>query len=198
MIDLDEEKFENLITELTLQYGFDKTILSVVYPFLHRIGVLWQTGNISVAQEHFVSNIIKRKIIVAIDKLGPAKQNSKATFISFLPEWEYHELSLLFYTYILRKSGFSVVYLGQAVPVADLISVQNSYNAEYLLLTLTTTLPDETIFEYLSVLSKTFKKSKVFVYGNQVNTIEFKKLGNLVKIKSPEIFEELVSKIKLH
>jgi MerR family transcriptional regulator, light-induced transcriptional regulator len=195
MIDLDEEKFEKLLENLIQQYGFDKAMINIIYPFLSKIGVLWQTGNINVAQEHFVSNIILRKIIVALDKLGPSK-TTKPTFISFLPEWEYHEIGLLFYTYLIKKAGYRSVYLGQSVPLSDLISVQTSYNADYLLVSFTTSLPDLTISEYLSSISKAFKKSKIYVFGYQTNFADFKKGLNVVKVKSPENFEELLRKLK--
>jgi DNA-binding transcriptional MerR regulator len=196
MVDLDEEKFESLIETLSAQNGFEQTIISVVYPFLVRIGVLWQTGNINAAQEHFVSNIIIRKIMVAIDKLGIAKSNSKQIFISFLPEWEYHEISLLFYSYLLKKEGFQAIYLGQSVPIDDLLSVQKVYNAENILVSLTTALPEVTISDYLAVLAKNFKKSKIYIAGNQIEHLDFKKGSNIIKIKSPENFVEILRKIK--
>jgi MerR family transcriptional regulator, light-induced transcriptional regulator len=196
MIDLDEEKFESLIENLIHQNGFDKTITSVIYPFLVRIGVLWQTGNINAAQEHFVSNIIRRKIIVAIDKLGPTNSANKQVFISFLPEWEYHEIGLLFYSYLIKKNGFHSVYLGQSVPISDLLSIQNAYNAGNLFVSFTTALPETTIFDYLTVLSKSLKKGKIYVAGAQITALEFKKGSNIIKLKSPENFEEILQKLK--
>ena len=42
--------------------GFEKALIHVIYPFLNNIGMLWMTGNVIPAQEHFASNIIRNKI----------------------------------------------------------------------------------------------------------------------------------------
>jgi MerR family transcriptional regulator, light-induced transcriptional regulator len=196
MVELNEEKFETLIDNLVAQNGFDKTITSVMYPFLVRIGTLWQTGEINPAQEHFVANIIRRKIMVAIDKLGPYKGEPKNAFIVFLPEGEYHDIGILFYAYLVKKHGLPVIYLGQSVPVSDVASVQESYKAENVFVSLTTPMADYTTEEYLAILNKTFKKSKLYVSGSLVSGIEFKKSSSLIKVKSIENFEELLSKLK--
>src|SRR4028119_2082894 len=64
MIDLDEERFEKIMSTNALQVGFEQTMINIVYPFLIKIGVLWQTGAISPAQEHFISNLIRQKLTV--------------------------------------------------------------------------------------------------------------------------------------
>ena len=195
MVDLDELKFENMLNTLIESLGFDKAIVEVVYPFLFKIGVLWQTGNISPAQEHFVSNIIRRKINVAIDQLGPSHLNN-SKIIMFLPEGEYHEISLLFYTYVAKKLGFYPIYLGQSVPLTDLISVQETYKANYLFACFTTSLPEFSVEDYIALLSKRFKKVKIFVSGSQVADLNLKRGTNLVKIRTPEHFTEQLSRIK--
>jgi DNA-binding transcriptional MerR regulator len=196
MIDLDEVKFENLLNTIIKTVGFEKAITEVVYPFLVKIGVLWQTGNISPAQEHFVSNIIRRKLNVAIDNLGPSNISNDKKIILFLPEGEFHEISLLFYAYISKKSGFYPIYLGQSVPLNDIISVQETYKANYLFVCFTTALQDFSILDYISLISKKFKKAKIFISGSQVIAFDIKKGSNLIKIKSPEHFTEQISRLK--
>ena len=67
MIDMEEELFEKILNNLILRFGFEKTITEIIYPFLEKIGILWQTQNITPAHEHFISNLIRQKIIVAIE-----------------------------------------------------------------------------------------------------------------------------------
>ena len=67
MIELNEEQFVNVINQLIEKHSFEKIVLEVFYPLFERIGVLWQIGSINPAQEHFISNLIRQKIIVAID-----------------------------------------------------------------------------------------------------------------------------------
>ena len=195
MVELDESKFESNINNLIDQIGFEETFVKVVYPFLSKIGVLWQTGNINPSQEHFASNIIKRKLFVAIDQLS-LNTSASAKFIFFLPEGEFHELGLLFYTYILKKNGLFPIYLGQSVPFEDLIAVQNAYDAEFMFTLLTTSLQDISYPEYLNKLSKTFKKQRIFVAGEQTVRLEIKRSSNITRVKSPDHLKEILKKLK--
>ncbi|HEU5145214.1 MAG TPA: MerR family transcriptional regulator, partial [Chryseosolibacter sp.] len=104
MVHLDEEKFESTLSGFFMRYNFEQTLTQIVYPFLEKTGILWQTGNVSPAQEHFISNLIRQKVIVGIDGL-PLKAGSRKTALLFLPEHELHEIGLLFCHYLLRKAG---------------------------------------------------------------------------------------------
>ncbi len=133
MIDLDENKFEKIISRAIIQLGFEDMVVKIVYPFLDRIGVMWQTGTINPAQEHFVSNLIRQKLIVAIDSQVYNQNNHSKSFMLFLPEGELHELGLLFFSYLIKKRGHRIIYLGQSVPIDDLISVYRIRPVDYLL-----------------------------------------------------------------
>jgi len=194
MIELKESTFETLLNRLMNQLGFEDTIIKVVYPFLAKIGILWQTGNINPAQEHLVTNMIRKKLFSAIDALGSTETGQK--IIMFLPEGELHEISLLFYTYIIKKHGYCPVYLGQSVPFSDIVSVQRSYNANYLFTIFITNLLEMPILDYINLLSKTFKKQKIFIAGDIISKLEFKRVPNISKIKSPEYFVDELAKIK--
>jgi MerR family transcriptional regulator, light-induced transcriptional regulator len=196
MVELNESKFGLTIQNLIDQNGFENTFINIVYPFLSKIGILWQTGNINPAQEHFASNLIKRKLFATLDAL-PVNQSSEHKFIVFLPEGEFHEIGLLFYTYILKKSGYYPVYLGQSVPLEDLIAIQQSYDAEFIFTSLTTSLHDTSVSAFLLKLSKTFKKQKIFIAGEQSVRVEIKRTANITKIKSPDHFKDVLKRLKL-
>ena len=120
MIDFDELKFEKLLAGYILKLGFERTLLEVVYPFLTKIGVLWLSNNISPIQEHFITNLIRQKIVVAIDGITIKPAEDAKKIVLFLPENEMHEIGLLFFHYLLKNMGFQTYYLGQYVPLADL------------------------------------------------------------------------------
>jgi MerR family transcriptional regulator, light-induced transcriptional regulator len=193
MVELNEKKFEAILHKLIGQLGMEETFVKIIHPFLVKIGILWQTGNIHPAQEHFVSNIIRKKLYVAIDSIQV--QDEAPNFLIFLPEGEYHEIGMLFYNYLLRKNGFNTIYLGQSVPFSDVKAIQGTYNAEYLFTSFITTLQDFSFSEYVIQLSKTFKKQKVFIPGNLIHKLEVKRVPNIVKVKSPEHFKELLVKL---
>jgi DNA-binding transcriptional MerR regulator len=109
MIDLDIVSFERILDGYVLGHGIDRTISQIVFPFLHRIGLLWLTNHVHPAQEHLVSNIIRQKLIVGIEKTVPFRQATR-TVLLFLPEGEHHELGLLYVHYLLRVHGARVLY----------------------------------------------------------------------------------------
>jgi DNA-binding transcriptional MerR regulator len=172
MVDLDEEKFESILSGLFHRATFEQTMTDIVYPFLEKIGLLWQTHNVTPAQEHFISNLIRQKLIVAIDSLPlPSKTTRKV--VLFLPENELHELGLLFGHYILRKAGYQTFYLGQAVPHGDLKQVFNSHQPDMLVTTVTTAVSKTKLVEYLRRLATEFPCSRILVGGSQVQNIDY-------------------------
>lgn len=133
MVEVDESRFEKILANCTLRLGFEKTVLSIIYPFFKKVGILWQAGAINPAQEHFISNLIRQKLIVAIDSQGMMVKEGAKRFLLFLPEGELHELGLLFYSYLIQKAGHKVIYLGQSVPLSDVKKVNAHNPADYIL-----------------------------------------------------------------
>ena len=119
MVDLDMDLFEKTLANYINAKGIERTITQIIFPFLEKIGILWLTGHIIPAQEHLVSNIIRQKIIVAIDKAESPLVADK-TALLFLPEAEHHELGLLFLNFILKSRGIKTIYLGANVPLKDI------------------------------------------------------------------------------
>jgi MerR family transcriptional regulator, light-induced transcriptional regulator len=177
MIDMEEELFEKILNSLILRYGFEQTITEIIYPFLEKIGILWQTQNITPAHEHFISNLIRQKIIVAIDGLPLPPKTAKKILI-FLPEGELHELGLLFYHFLIRKAGYRTYYLGQNVPHDDLLSVYKVHQPEYMLTTITSK-PLIPIEKYLERLTNDFRDTKILASGYQVQKFHGSKLENI-------------------
>ena len=119
MAELSIDQFESILDEYISSKGIEKAITQVIFPFLEKIGILWVTNHINPAQEHLVSNIVRQKLIVGIEKLPAVTDNSK-TVLLFLPEGEHHELALLFMYYFIKSRGLKVWYLGANLPIKDL------------------------------------------------------------------------------
>uniref|UniRef100_UPI004048D944 MerR family transcriptional regulator n=1 Tax=Algoriphagus sp. TaxID=1872435 RepID=UPI004048D944 len=166
MIEMDEERFDKILSTNILKLGFEQTMLNVIYPFMSKIGVLWQTGAINPAQEHFISNLVRQKLIVAID--GQIPQQGGKKFLLFLPEGELHEISILFASYLIKSKGHKVIYLGQSTPNDDLLSVFKLHQPEYLLTVITTSPSSEYVQEYINALADRFASAQILVTGYQV------------------------------
>jgi len=164
MIDMEEEQFEKILSSLILKFGFERTIIEIVYPFLEKIGVLWLTDNISPAQEHFISHLIRQKLIVAIDALSLAPKTAKRVLL-YLPENEIHELGLLFYHYIAKNMGYRTYYLGQTVPYKDLLYVAEHHHPEIIISSFTTVPQANSVDAYLNKLATDFAHANIIVSG---------------------------------
>jgi MerR family transcriptional regulator, light-induced transcriptional regulator len=173
MIDLDEESFENILAKLSLKFGFDKTITEIVYPFLEKIGILWQTGNITPAQEHFISNLIRQKIIVAIDAMPHAPKNARRALL-FLPENELHEIGLLYHAYVAKRDGFRTIYLGQSVPHNDLKQVYQAHLPRFIITSFTSYPSPKDLQAYINTLATDFKTSVVLASGAAIRKVALK------------------------
>ena len=191
LIELDEREFTITLSEIIMQYGFENAIIKVVYPFLEKIGVMWQINAINPAQEHFISNLIRQKLYVAIDGLPINDGPDAKKIIIYLPEHELHEIGTLFYTYLARKNGFNTIYLGQAVPFEDLRKVILTHYPKYLLVSFTSQITHDLLNKYFEKLYTLFPNIQVFATGYQIihhqggfpenvtiinNTLEFKEL----------------------
>jgi DNA-binding transcriptional MerR regulator len=172
MIDLDEEAFERILSNLTRLLGFQRCLTEVVYPFMEKIGVLWQTGSINPAQEHFISNLIRQTIIKSIAALPFAPKHARKVIL-FLPEGELHEIGLLFFHYVLRHQDFKTFYLGQSVPHRDLISIYNTHKPEVLITALTSTPSPRDVPAYIQKLSTDFKSATILVSGSLARSTAF-------------------------
>ena len=166
MIEMDEERFDKILSTNILKLGFEQTMLNIIYPFMSKIGVLWQTGAINPAQEHFISNLVRQKLIVAID--GQIPQRGGKKFLLYLPEGELHEISILFASYLIKSKGRKVIYLGQSTPNDDLLAVYKLHQPEYLLTVITTSPSSEYVQEYINALSDRFGNAQILVTGYQV------------------------------
>lgn len=167
MVELDRNKFEKIFNHNILKFGFEDTFLHIIYPLLIKVGVMWQTSEIDPCQEHFLSNLIRQKLIVAIDGQYDPQAKYHKTFMLFLPEGELHELGLLFHTYMVKKYGFRTVYLGQSVPYNDLVKVYERHKPEYLLTAFITPCGSEKMTGYLTDLSKECPETTIYITGSQ-------------------------------
>jgi DNA-binding transcriptional MerR regulator len=192
MIDLDEARFEKTISTCTLKYGFESTMLNVLIPFLSKVGILWSVGEINVAQEHFITNLIRRKIIVAIDTYVATTSPTAKKFLLFLPEGELHELGLLFAKYLIKSRGFRVVYLGQSLPYDDVYKLTERYTPDVILTYFTTGMTSGSIQSYINRLSKDFSDKDVVICGPQVNNRGVALPENVRNIQSIQALNDML------
>jgi len=192
MIGLRNIEFEKLLNDYIDEHGIEKTITEIIFYFLEKVGILWHTNHILPVQEHIVSNIVRQKILSAIDHL-PLVHKQSPVFLLFLPEDEHHEMGLLFVYYLLRKRKLPVIYLGSSVPFKDVQFLFENKTPDYLYLHLTAFPRKHDLQKYLTHLSHKFSKTKILLSGSAIAAYKKPFSPNVIKLQS---LEEVISYIK--
>jgi DNA-binding transcriptional MerR regulator len=165
LMDLNEERFEKVINNSAHKFGFENAIEKIIFPFVKHLGNMWQAGMISPAQEHYISNLIRQKLIVGIDSIKTSQSINKKTFVFFLPSHELHEMGLLYLYYLTKARGHHCLYLGQSVPFEDLISISKQVKPDYLVTILTAPFPEGEMTSYLNNCGEKIGETKFLASG---------------------------------
>jgi DNA-binding transcriptional MerR regulator len=179
MLDLDEAKFQLLTKNMIQANGFESYMLDVIYPFMRRLGTLWLSGSVGPAQEHFISHLIRQKLIASIDAQDLSLKPDAKKFLLYLPEGELHEIGLLFANYVFRARKHSVVYLGQSLPYEELLLAYEIHQPDYIFSVFTSEPNAELMDAYLARMAEDMPKSKIMLTGYQVLQPERKIPANI-------------------
>lgn len=171
MLNFDQQLFLNTYDELLSEKDFSNIFLETFIPLLEEIGVLWTTNTISPAHEHFISYLIKQKILVNIEKhVSKQLDTSKTVYVLFLPENEIHDLGLLFLHFEIVSRGNHAIYLGRSLPIEDVAELNKHFKEIKFVTYLTVTPEEDKIIPYI----KEFKekalpndKTELFIFGRR-------------------------------
>lgn len=117
---LDEPTAQEALDRLFRQFELQSALADVILPFLARLGERWATGAISVADEHFASNVIGGRLHALARGWG---KGVGPHAILACPPGERHELGLLCFGLALREQGWRIAYFGAGTPLDDIIDV---------------------------------------------------------------------------
>jgi DNA-binding transcriptional MerR regulator len=192
MIDMDEYKLEAIVDRSISKIGIKSTMTDVLSPFLEKVGILWQSGDVNPAQEHFVSNLIRQKIIASIDKLPKTFNPRAKKFMLLLPEGEWHEIALLLAYYLLKEAQQEVIYLGQSVPYEDVLSTGAVKQFDFILVSSTTAQPEFDFLLYLKDLGGAFPDKKILYFSGFLGAQSHELSENHNQIRSIHDFTDFI------
>ncbi|MUU79765.1 MerR family transcriptional regulator [Winogradskyella endarachnes] len=185
MLNFDQKLFfktyDSLLTEKPFSYIFHE----VFVPMLNSIGILWQTDTITPAHEHFICSLIRQKIISNTEKAHQKSVNeSKKTFVLYLPDNEIHELGLLYINYEIINNGFHSIFLGPSVPVENLKHLQDFYNDITYISYFTIKPEKENVIQYIETFTNEILKSsnsKFWILGHMLTQVNLENLPESIK-----------------
>ena len=183
MLDMDEVRFDEIFKAHLIRKGLLGTVRDLIYPFLHHIGILWNTQKTMPAQEHFISCLIRKKIVSAIDMIPhPPAQAKKIIF--FLLEDEHHEIGILLASFIAAERGYKVYYLGQNVPSENIHEVLNITNADFIMSMFVAPKRYKSLIQIENVLKTT--EVPFLISGNVENFASLIDNERLIHLENPE------------
>ena len=128
MMNFDQSLFFQTYNQLLNEKTFREVFYTVFIPLMQELGFLWQTETITPAHEHFITYLIKQKLLINTEKvqiLEPTKTDK--VFVLFLPLNEIHELGLMYLNYEILLNGYQTIFLGESIPVSSLMDLKNSF-----------------------------------------------------------------------
>lgn len=190
-IEFDEIRFEKIFSNCILRFGLKNTYIKIIYPALIRLGLMWSKDSLPPAREHFITNLIRLKILTAIDAL-PLVQENKESWLLFLPEDEFHESGLLLAYFLIRQSGRKVIYLGANLPAESIIDAVKKINPPHVLTFLVSKKDKKREFKLINELSKIINPAKVYISCSVSSLEEFQETRHFMPLHSVEELENLL------
>lgn len=194
MMNFDQALFTTTYNDLLAKKTFREVFFEVLIPLMEEIGYLWQTDTITPAHEHFISHLVKQKILVnteAIQNVPP--KNEDKVFVLFLPSNEIHELGLLYLNYEIILQGYKTIYLSENIPLNSLKDMTKYFDAIHFISYMTVEPNKDKINDYIREFNEeilTVSNSKLWVSGRLTSYIEESLLNPSIRVFS-SLFEVL-------
>jgi methanogenic corrinoid protein MtbC1 len=147
--------FDRLLAEVTL----DVFLSEIVMPYLRDLGARWERGEVTVAQEHFASNIVRGRLLGIARGWG--RGVGPRALLACVPG-EQHELGLIAFGLALRTHGWRIEYLGADTPLDTIRSVADSLDVD---LVVVSSVTPERIGELVGELRQISRERRLAVGG---------------------------------
>lgn len=197
MMNFDQSLFFNTYNNLLSKKSFREVFYEVFIPLMNEIGLLWQTDTLTPAHEHFITYLIKQKLLIHTEKvqvLEPTKTDK--VFVLYLPLNEIHELGLMYLNYEILFHGYKTIYLGESVPMDNLKDLYKYFDNIVFVSYLTVQPDKEEINSYISQINNTIlntENTEMWLLGRMVSFIDPKILT--AKTKVFHSIDELVAEL---
>lgn len=190
MFELNEFKFLKILNHKIKEFGFEKTMDNFIYPLLDKLSIMWIAGSVKSVHENFINNIIKRKLVIEIDKIKADYTNNEKKFFIYLPEYEAHEMSILYTYYLLKSHGVNTLYLGSQLTINDVKDAFDIFKPSHIFTIFNDSFSETPLQPYIDSLLEKTGDAKILISGYQ--TIQ-QKIQNTERVFTLKSLEEIKS-----
>ena len=187
MINFDQELFFNTYNWLIAEKSFKEVFHQVFIPLMNELGLLWQSDTITPAHEHFISYLIKQKLLINTEKLQILKQTKlDKVFVLSLPMNEIHELGLMYLNYEVLLHGYKTIYLGESMPIENLKDLKKHFDSIVFVSYLTVQPERDILDSYIQKMSDELldDTTELWYIGRMVEFIKKEELSERITIFS--------------
>jgi methanogenic corrinoid protein MtbC1 len=131
LVAFDDARAHAALDQLIASLSLESFLRSVVLPLLREIGEGWERGEITVAQEHFSSNLIRGRLL-ALGR-GWGRGAGRHALLA-APAGERHDLGLVVLALVLRDHGWRVTFLGADTPIGTIADTSRRVAPEVVVL----------------------------------------------------------------
>jgi MerR family transcriptional regulator, light-induced transcriptional regulator len=131
----------------------------VVLPYLHELGERWAANEVSVAQEHFASQLLRGRLLGLAR--GWDRGGGRRAVLACAPG-EQHDLALIAFGLALRGRGWRIVYLGQDTPLDTLEEAVGRLNPDAVVVASTTR---DRLARRVSELRRLARRTSLWIAG---------------------------------
>lgn len=197
MMHFDQELFFNTYNWLMAEKSFQEIFYEVFLPLMQELGMLWQTDTISPAHEHFITFLIKQKLLIQTEQLQVLKpRKTDKVFVLSLPMNEIHELGLMYLNYEILSKGYKTIYLGESMPIENLKDLKKHFDSIVFVSYLTVQPDKDAINDYVIKMKQELEDdtTQLWYIGRMVEHIETSNLSKSMLVFNS--IDSLVSVIK--
>jgi DNA-binding transcriptional MerR regulator len=114
----DDVGAHSVLDRLLGSHPLESVLRDVVVPYLHELGERWAQAEVSVAQEHFASALLRGRLLALARDWG--RDRGPHALLACVPG-DQHDLGLICFGLALRAHGWRITYLGADTPLPTLI-----------------------------------------------------------------------------
>jgi DNA-binding transcriptional MerR regulator len=116
--DYDDARAHALLDRLLGSHPLESVLRDAILPYLHELGERWARAEVSVAQEHFASALLRGRLLALARGWG--RGLGPLALLACVPG-DQHDLGLICFGLALRTHGWRITYLGADTPLPTLI-----------------------------------------------------------------------------
>lgn len=164
VINMDDFAVNIILDKYISDFGFEKTMDLLINPFLEKLSTLWVTGTIKSVHESFISEILRQRTAIEIQKLKQVDSDMPKVML-YLGNGEKQELSMIFLLYILRSKGMNVTLAGFDLTIKDVLDAYNTLQPQYIYTIINQEIQDYNIDSYINYISKSINDCQLILSG---------------------------------